>query len=245
MHDGTTSWFLNAPLVEDPVVPDQHEVLQAHDICYYGHTTTSARRNGKICRQRNPANSFWPGEVASGVRLCSRCYHHGYRQRRNGKAPTQPTRDHMGNDNAVPAPCTFVAERARISIKRSSVANHGPPSPCTVVSGPVAPWSGKGSHDSNIREKMDEPTIKKGRIGNTNVCSGGVPFSFNSVANSDLDINSSPTTDRTSGYLPSPPASRVFATICSEMIVQGTSENHVIPSYPSSVDGRASVARAG
>jgi hypothetical protein len=55
------------------------------EMCYFGHTKTSARVNGHTVWHKNPWPSFWP-DIPSGVRLCAKCYGAACRARRDGKA---------------------------------------------------------------------------------------------------------------------------------------------------------------
>jgi hypothetical protein len=57
--------------------------------CHFGHQTTSSRRGTRSSWHTNPEPSFWQC-APSGCILCSKCYQLGYRQRRDGLAPTAP-----------------------------------------------------------------------------------------------------------------------------------------------------------
>ena len=56
-------------------------------ICHFGHATTSNKKGKRHVWNANPPQSWWPGRVPGGVRLCNQCYQIGYRGTKKGRAP--------------------------------------------------------------------------------------------------------------------------------------------------------------
>ena len=92
------------------VTVSQVTVSDGKGPCYFGHTTTSGRRRGKVLWYSNPIISYWPGKVPGGVVLCSKCYQAANRAVAKGKVPKLPASEDCRDFAECPPPGTAAAD---------------------------------------------------------------------------------------------------------------------------------------
>jgi hypothetical protein len=73
------------------------KVSQRKGPCFFGHTTSSLRKNGKETWQVNPSPSFWEN-VDSGVTICQKCYGQGFRLRKRARGTASSRNDNNSDD---------------------------------------------------------------------------------------------------------------------------------------------------
>ena len=106
--------------------------------CYFGHSTTSGRRGGRVSWYRNPEISFWIGKVPGLVPLCSRCYQSGNRARAKNRIPKLPKFETTEGFIGCPAPGTTIQECANVGACTAVLINNPPAlGDCVVVLGPL------------------------------------------------------------------------------------------------------------
>ena len=98
---------------------EKRRIEEISRVCFFGHRTTSARRDGKAIWHTMQAPSFWPGIVISGSTLCSQCYQIGDRAWRRNKIPRLPDRVDEGIQEGIPTPGTTEADCEQIMYRRT------------------------------------------------------------------------------------------------------------------------------